>query len=137
MKINSVILAILYSVINFLIPIALIVLSLKFGLDWLWLILLTLFGSVLVWFTYVIVQKKREMFCVKLMVTLVIFASPILSFILTFCFSHSILVLFKVDEIFSIAEIMLVFCLDVLIWMQVIISQILLLFFHKNHKSEM
>ena len=135
MKTKSVILAIMYSLVMFFLPLMLIILSLKIGFDLMWLLLLMLSGSVLVWLTFANVLKKRKAICVKLMAFLVVFVSPIMSFILTFEFSNSILVLFKVEEIFSIAEAMLACVLDIFLWPQIIISQILIVILCRKGKK--
>ena len=101
-----------------------------------WLLLLMLSGSVLVWLTFAKVLKKRKAICVNLMAFLVMLAAPIASFILTFCFSNSILVLFNVEELFSIGEAMTVLFLDIFLWSQIIISQILLLIFNGKRNKE-
>ena len=136
MKSKSIVLAIMYLLFTFFLPIVYVILSLKTGFDVVWLVISMLLGSAFVWLTFAKVLKKRKAICVNLMAFLVMLAAPIASFILTFCFSNSILVLFNVEELFSIGEAITVLFLDIFLWLQVIVSQILLLIFNGKRDKE-
>lgn len=127
MRKRSILFAILFSISTFIIPLGFSIVEIKVGdfvfLPWVSAII----GSLFIWAMFIILLKNKTKINIKLEVMLTLLASPVLSYILVCCFSNGLLVLFNVDELFELGDGVLILILQIVFWIQIYISQLILL----------